>query len=201
MQEGYKMNKLIGVVAAGGQSSRMGQDKSKMRFHDMENELRAKQLLTHVCEDVYLSKNSSQVSSTPSSDIILDDDTFLHHGPATALLSAHMQFPETSILLLGCDYPYLQEKHLQELVYARNEASEIVSYYHPLTGFAEPLICIYEAKAMKNLYDELLEQSFSLQKFIQSKATLYMVPNQLRILTSVDTPEQYITFQKTKHEY
>ena len=200
MQEGINMNKLIGVVAAGGLSSRMGQDKSKLIFHDSENELVALHLLSSVCDETYLSKNAKQATSVDPKQVLIDEDEYLHHGPATALLTAHQHFPDHAIFMLGCDYPYLRLCDVEALVKARHASSEITCYYQALAGFAEPLICIYEANARKNLVNDLAASQFSLQRFIQKRKTLYVVPSDVNILTSIDTPEQYKHFHTHQHE-
>ena len=69
-------------------------------------------------------------------------------GPAAGLLNAHNIHPESTWLVLSCDYPLLPPSSLQQL---------ILEYQYPVTcfvnekGIAEPLIGIWGAEALEKL--------------------------------------------------
>ena len=195
-------NKLIGVVAAGGNSSRMGTDKSQLIYRTQPIEIEIANMMRPVCNEVVLSKNHFQALNKYGVEVMYDDVALANHGPASSLLTAAHRFPEASILLLGCDYPMFDASMLQRLISARNHFSEIVCYYHPVNGFAEPLLAIYEPKSLHNLYSKLEACHFSLQHLLKQSATLYLVPNKLDGLQSIDTTEQFLNIEnKLKHEH
>lgn len=195
-------NKLIGVVAAGGNSSRMGNDKSQLIYRTLPIEIEIANMMHPVCNEVVLSKNHSQALNIYGIEVMYDDAALSNHGPASSLLTAAKRFPEASILLLGCDYPMFDASMLQRLISARNPFSEIVCYYHPINGFAEPLLAIYESKILNNLYSKLEACHFSLQRLLKQSATLNLIPNKLDGLQSIDTAEQFLNIEnKLKHEH
>jgi molybdopterin-guanine dinucleotide biosynthesis protein A len=159
-------------------------------YRTLPIEVEMAEMMLPFCDKVLLSKNHAQSNNEFNIEVMHDDVTIEHHGPATALLTAAKKYSGASILFLGCDYPFFDQTMLQRLVNARNLSSEIICYYHPLNGFAEPLLALYEARVMSQLSARLEACHFSLQKLIHQSASLFLVPQKLEALQSIDTTSQ-----------
>jgi molybdopterin-guanine dinucleotide biosynthesis protein A len=80
------------------------------------------------------------------------DNQDIDIGPAAGLLAAHALLPESSFLVMGCNYPLLPPTALQQLV---------LEYESPLTcflndsGVSEPLIAIWGPEALEKLKENV----------------------------------------------
>lgn len=131
---------MNGLLLIGGKSSRMGEDKSEIIFRDgLTQKERGIQLLQSVCDDVYLSTSAD----SPIADKSIPD-TFGPIGPLGAIASAQKAHPDTAWLVLACDLPLLEKKHLEELASNRSENHAAVYYTSTIGKQPEPLCAIWE---------------------------------------------------------
>jgi molybdopterin-guanine dinucleotide biosynthesis protein A len=190
------MNPLYGLILCGGQSSRMGEDKSLLDYHGKPQRYFMYDMLEPFCEKVFISCNHEQAKEIPPLyKLIRDKKIFADIGPMAALLSAFEKFPSVSFLVIGCDYPFLTVKNIRDLIHERTEKADAVCYRHPETDFHEPLICIYENNSREKLLTRFKEKKYSLQQFLKEANTCNVIPSSVNFLTSVNTQEGY---RKTK---
>ncbi|MFM9945339.1 MAG: NTP transferase domain-containing protein [Bacteroidia bacterium] len=186
------MQKLYGLVVCGGQSSRMGTDKSLLQYHDLPQRYYLYNLLDPLCDKVFLSCNKHQAAEINEFyNLIIDIPDYFNIGPIAALLSAYRQFPEASFLVIGCDYPFIKENDLKKLVANRDVKKQAVYYFNPESNFEEPLLAIYENSCLPILLENFEKGNFSLRHFLKSINSEKIYPESLESLTSVDTVEQY----------
>src|SRR5690242_8452653 len=103
-----------GIVLCGGQSSRMGKDKSLISYYNKPQRYHVYDMLQPFCEKVIISCNEKQSGGIEKEyDILADHDSYSGIGPMAALLTAFTNFPEKNILLVGCDYPFLTAASLR----------------------------------------------------------------------------------------
>ena len=143
---------LKGLVLAGGQSQRMGQDKGLLNYHGQSQRDWAMQLLQPFCQEVYLSVNAQQKNDLQTQHFI--EDSFLNMGPTSGILSAFRQDPNAAWLVLACDLPYLDTDILTTLVKSRNP-QKVATAFVGDQNFAEPLFAIYEPRAYSILLQML----------------------------------------------
>jgi molybdenum cofactor guanylyltransferase len=183
-----QLQKTIGIVVAGGESKRMGQDKSIMTYHLLPQQYHVYQLLQHFCAKVFISCNETQVKHIDTAyPTIVDAPAYQQAGPMTALLSAFALYPQYDILLIGCDYPLLQPEDLQLLIDQR--ANYATAYFHPSTGFYEPLLALYQATAFPVLSANYHSGEHSLQHFLKTCNATKVSPIDPERIASIDTPE------------
>ena len=110
-------NNLIGIIACGGNSHRMGADKSLLVYYDKPQRYYLYDNLRELCNSVYISCNKEQVKQMFSGyQYIIDEPAVNNAGPLTACLSAFKQFPGRDILLIACDYPYLTGDEIRRFI-------------------------------------------------------------------------------------
>lgn len=143
---------IIGVVFAGGKSTRMGNDKGEITYHKTNQREHLASLLKPFCKEIYLSGGANQIFESNFKTI---QDTFLGLGPYGGLLSAFQKFPNHGILTLPVDVPFVDGEVLQQLFKNRNSKKIATCFHNPETNFPEPLITIWEPKAYPVLLNYL----------------------------------------------
>ncbi len=145
-----KLEKLVpsihGLVLAGGKSVRMGQDKGSIDYHGKPQREYASDMLSPLCEKVFLSGRKEQIEEWET-EFPAIADSFTGLGPFGAILSAFRENPNAAWLCVACDLPLLTEKALQQLIAQRDPSKIATAFYNSDTEFPEPLITIWEPKS------------------------------------------------------
>lgn len=140
---------MIGVVLAGGRSSRLGQDKVRLRLPGDGRDMLARtaDLLAACTDGVAISRRASSEGDAPAlpgARSIPDREDNL--GPFGGIWSSLRELRQP-ILVLSCDLPFMDAATLRRLIEARNtRAPEAVmtTFLQAETGFIEALVSIYE---------------------------------------------------------
>lgn len=178
---------VFGMVLCGGQSVRMGRDKAFIQYHTKEQYAHVADIMRMFCKDVFISCNTQQEAKILEHyQTILDNATFANAGPMTGVLSAFNQLPHSSLLVVGCDYPYFTEADMKALVDARDNSFDVVCYHNPESGFDEPLLAIYEKQCAPLLLDFYTNGNTSLQQFLKTVKVKRVTPNAIKNILSVD---------------
>ena len=141
------MNKPIvlnGLVLTGGRSTRMGQDKSRLIYHEKPQREHLTDLLQPFCDTVFWSVNAGQAAELTNATQPLIVDEFDIPGPLNGILSAFRQDPKAAWLVVACDMPLLTETSLRVLVGGRDESKPATAFYDSNGQFPEPLLSIWE---------------------------------------------------------
>ena len=132
---------LYGLVVCGGQSTRMGMDKSEIIYYQKPQREHVAGMLEIFCEKVYISCNRKQASRISNAgSLLVDLPEFSNIGPMAALLTANSFFPENDFLVLACDYPFIDVEDLQSLLQTIDDNSFAAAFYHDKHSVYEPLI-------------------------------------------------------------
>lgn len=183
---------LYGLVVCGGESSRMGRDKSLLQYHALPQRYHVYQLLRPYCEQVFLACNPRQAAGIDTGyHFVTDDLLFAGHGPMSALLTAFHTFPGRSFLAIGCDYPFLDQQAIEQLLAGRNTTRQAVSFYKEDPAFPEPLLSVYEDSAAETSMAHFRRGSTSLRRVLLALGTHCVLPHHSSIAESVDTPEAF----------
>lgn len=170
---------LTGVVLAGGQSSRMGTDKSALTFAAKSWQEHACQLLldTGVTE-VLISKNKPGYMA----------DIYPNNGPLGGIYSALTQ-SDQDLLITAVDMPLLTASTLKNLVISAEKSQTNACYYqhHPL-----PLVLTNTLFIRDTLKAILIdnEKSKSIKHFLSVIGTVELNIPASNSLININTPEQ-----------
>lgn len=200
-QKKYLLPGTYGLVVCGGQSKRMGTDKSLLIYHDKPQRYHVYEMLKSFCENVFISCNKEQaMTMKPGYNLLPDHPSYNNMGPLAALLSAFGAFPEKNILFIGCDYPFLTAVDLQQFT-ACCKVSRTVSFYNDKEDVYEPMLTWYPYSSAEVLKDMEKTGNYSLQRFLKTGNTLKFLPGNGRNITSIDTHEAYTEAQsRLQHE-
>ena len=184
------MDKPVGLILAGGQSQRMGKPKAWIDYHGMPQVEWLSDLLQPYCSSIIVSLNDEPIVDY---DLNIQPDLpeFAGHGPMSGILTA-FEKTDHALLVVGCDYPYLDVASV-ELILAARKAPYAITCFKNEQGFVEPLIACYEIEAKNQLLSFFQNGSDSLTRFIKStNAQIITCPNP-KILISADSPDFVFT--------
>ena len=184
-----------GLVLCGGQSSRMGTDKSMLVYHAKPQRYHLYELMRPFCKKVFIScKHSHATGIAHGYAVLTDDHLYNNTGPAAALLTAFERFPGGDILLIGCDYPFLTATEL-EYFFKMIPAVKPVAFYNEEADLPEPLLAWYPYSCYGMLKEQFRSGRHSLKQFLQENGSIRYIPLNKDSIQSVDTEEEY---SKTK---
>ncbi len=164
---------LVGVVLAGGLSSRLGHDKALVRLDGGTVDLLAQsvRLLAEVTPAVYVVGRVQEEYNCIA-------DILPGHGPVGGIATVLSQHPGSACLVLSCDLPFMEKKVLDHLVEARAERPPntwMTAYYQQETGHVEALVAIYEPGAYP-YFAECLEQKLLKISRVVPKENQFLIP-------------------------
>lgn len=182
---------LYGLVLAGGQSKRMGQDKGSLHFHGCGQRIYCFKLLQQICHKVFLSCRHEQMqllADFPKPSLLIPD-LGQRIGPAGGLLAAHAFAPACAWLILACDFPFVDRNALLSLVVHRHCDRDAVGYLDPMTGMCQPLMTIWEPQALQLLATRVANNQYSPRKVLDELRYHTLTPSSPNLLLDVDTPQ------------
>ncbi len=181
-----------GLVVCGGQSSRMGTDKSLLNYHGKPQRYYLYEMLEPLCEKVFISCNKSQKSSIPDSyQTIVDAPIYENIGPMAALLTAMETYPNTDFLVVGCDYPFITTTELRKLLEVKLETILYNCFANKSGNILEPLLSHYHHDIINHLQKKFKQNSFSVQAVLRECSGHIIVPENQMSISSIDTIEAY----------
>lgn len=133
----------LGVVLAGGKSSRMGRDKAWLSFFGQPLLCRVADVLADVTGEVLV---SGRDPSPFGLNIPWLPDDMPELGPAGGVLTA-LAASRRACLVVSCDLPFLDAPTLFRLVAAwrqRPDGALMTTFRIVETGFVESLVAIYD---------------------------------------------------------
>ena len=174
---------INGLILSGGLSTRMGEDKRLIKYHDKTQEQYLFDLLTPYCSKVYVSINQNQQTDLPH---IFDLDLLIK-SPIVGFVSAFDKNPETAWLVVACDMPFVNQEVIECLMQHRNPEKFATAFENPEEHFPEPLLTIYEPKIYEKLQETINQGKKSPMKVLQNlEVELLEVPDK-EILVNINT--------------
>lgn len=191
---------LSGIVLAGGQSRRMGEDKALLSIHGIP-------LLQHVCQ-VALDCASSVIVVTPwpsrYKDIVPPDchlleetlmpkeTSFESHSPLVGFRQGLEQISTNWVLLLACDMPQLKSDVLNAGAIALPQVNPTAIAYlpHDQNGW-QPLCGFYRKACLTSLQSFINIGGRSFQRWLEGEVVEEWEPRDRDILLNCNTPEDW----------
>ncbi len=178
------------LVMCGGNSSRMGSDKSMLQYYDKPQRYHVYDMLLPFCEKVFIASNQDQANSIEAGyDFIPDDEAFRNIGPMGALLTAFAKYPGKHILLIGCDYPFLKASELE--IFSKLCIDVPASFYNIEAVIYESMLAWYPFTCFDELKRMYESKQFSLQQLLRKTDAIKYLPTDTNCIKSIDTAEDY----------
>jgi molybdenum cofactor guanylyltransferase len=183
---------MNGLILAGGNSSRMGQNKALLSYHGLPQVVYLAQLVAPFCQQVWASCKVGQQSPLQEAGytgaFVLDQPEWGDIGPMNGILSAFAH-ENTDWLVVACDYPLLNATDLAYLLAHKNDAAPAVAFRND-AGYTEPLVGLYKSRAYPLLLTAHQAQRYSLKHWLEAQAATLLPPTRPQALAQANTPQE-----------
>jgi len=178
---------MNGLILVGGQSTRMGTDKSQLPYHGKPQWNYLYELLLPFCKKTFLSCRESQKDNYINHSLLIDT---YEMGPMGGILSAFEQDSNEAWLVVACDMPFVNEKTIEFLLQNRNTAQIATAFQNPDTQLPEPLLTIWEPAAYSFLIKASKKGQRSPFRVLQNRDIKLLESPQRDWLKNVNTAEE-----------
>ena len=193
MENELPVTGLYGLVVCGGNSSRMGIDKSLLSYHGKPQRQYLYEHLQQYCEKVFISCNEQQASvAGAEQQLLIDLPAYKNTGPMAALLTAFTKYPANGFLVTGCDYPFLDMQELAAFMRSLPDKNFPAAFYHQQEDLYEPLLAYYPFNSFETLKQLHAKGQYSLQSFLRKSNAVKYIPAEERTICSIDTYEDHL---------
>lgn len=184
-------NDTYGLVMCGGESSRMGIDKSKIIYHNKQQRYYVYDMLQPFFQKVILCCNNKQATSIQTPYHYLTDDyLYKNFGPMGALLTAYKAFPDKNFVVIGCDYPFLTAATMNIFISSIVSKKQPVAFYNESANLYEPLLAYYAASNEDGIKKIFADRNYSLQYFLRQQKAERFTNFKSAEIKSIDTTEE-----------
>lgn len=180
---------LNGLVLAGGKSSRMGKDKSRLVYHGKPQREFLFDLLSGFCLKVYTSCRHEQDIPDVLNPL---PDLYNFQSPLNGILSAFDRQADVAWLVVAIDMPNVDEKAIDFLIRNRDASKVATCYYNEETHLPEPLLTIWEPHALSDLRKFSESGKISPRDFLSTHGAHCVKPPDRAILKNVNSPEDLL---------
>ncbi len=182
---------LLGLVLAGGRSTRMRRDKAALAYRGRSQLEQAFALLSRQVGEVFVSVRADQRDEPLRAALPQIVDAHEHLGPLAGILAAQRHAPHAAWLVLACDLPFLDDAALATLVAARDPRADATAFRSAYDGLPEPLCAIWEPGSAGALRDYVAAGRQCPRKFlITARTRLLELPRQ-DALDNVNSSDEY----------
>ena len=186
------------LILLGGRSSRMGEEKGLIQYHEKTQAEHLVSLLEEIGLEVFLSVREVQKENYSFLNSPFITDQIQGAGPLGGIASAMRSFPQTAFMVVACDLPNLQKEQLEFLLKNRNAKAFATCYESPLDGGPEPLCSIYEPKSFSALMKVWVNGKSCPRKMLFNRAVETLPIQDSIFLVNANTPEERIKLQEKK---
>ena len=183
-----KRTDIVGVILAGGSSSRMGQDKALLCVGEETFIGRATHLLQQVFNNVIISANDRVVYDFIGLPVV--EDVHKGCGPLAGIHAAMASAGRSDIFVLSCDLPFVDVSVVERILDNSSGAEVIVA--GDGTGI-QPLCGLYRQTCMKVIQGQLEVKEYSVLKLVQhmkGRVVVFEEEESKRFL-NINTPADY----------
>ncbi len=169
-----KMNKITGIILAGGKSSRMGEDKGLIL-------LNGKPMIKHIIDrleelglSIMIVANNSDYEQF---NYPVFNDLMKEKGPLGGIYTGLFHSKTEANLILSCDTPNVTVELLQMII---DQSRETMVTIPEFNNRLHPLIGVYHRKAIELIHENLVNNQLKLIKVCEDlNAKIVNVPTEL----------------------
>lgn len=157
---------IVGAILAGGKSTRLGQDKTRILWEGKPLLARMFSLLRELGLEVWVLGRSPKEYGFECNWLL---DEVKNIGPMGGIYTG-LKNIKKSLLVVSSDLPYLSTFCLKKLLEERERAQKLMTtFFYPDTGYIESLIAIYEYEALNYIKKALNQKIFKLSAAIPTE--------------------------------
>ena len=180
---------VYGLVLAGGESRRMGQDKALLKRDGKSQLQHTVGLLDGVCERVFVSARHDQQDDAERSRFARIVDRYDGIGPVAGILTGLETHPNVDWLIVACDLPNIDTETLQHLLDHRSATQPFTAFRSSYDDLPEPLCAVYRSGSEAIVRRFIDDGIFCPRKILlRSDTCLLRQPNPAA-LDNINTPD------------
>jgi len=182
------LNALYGLILAGGESRRMGQDKALLRRNGKSQLANLVALVEPLVDRVFVSTRSDQREEPERRQFAQIIDRYSDVGPIAGVLSAMDDYPNVDWLVVACDLPNIDDETIRFLIDNRAEGRPFTAFRSSHDDLPEPLCAIYQ-RGSDAVIRAFVDEGMTCPRkmLIRSDTRLLVQPNPTS-LDNVNTP-------------
>lgn len=185
--------KLIGLILAGGKSTRMGFDKRKLLINGQPVILKLAADLKKFCSRVMI--------SCKKDDPVLADienlyDEYSFGGPLDGIITALKFFPNHNILVLTGDQPFVSPEHLENLITKSDPVKPVTAFFNQDTFKPEPFPSLWKSFALESVEVFLKKHRPSPLDFMLRTDINVIQTSDKRFSINLNTPDDLRKFKE-----
>ncbi len=191
------MQKVTGILLAGGKSRRMGTDKGFLLLQNMPLYTYSLAILEQFCSEIIISDNSERYNKLGYKVV---SDVFQNQGPASGIYSALLAAQFQHCIVLTVDLPFITKSVISQ-IYTTAANSMAAAPVHP-DGMVEPLCAFYHKDSFRFFYEALIAGNNKMLDILNrlhfTKVYLNHPTDQFnrRVFTNINTPEDLAIAQE-----
>ncbi|USG68487.1 molybdenum cofactor guanylyltransferase [Brevibacillus ruminantium] len=187
-----------GVILAGGKSSRMGQPKELLPWKEgtliahLHKELTGAGLpcliVSHAPETI---ERMGGMQADAAVDVVRDQVPSC--GPISGIVTAFRLRSEEVLLVLSCDLPFVEQKHLKKLIDYAAQQSDWDAVVVKTGDRVHPLLALYHRRSQPYWEEALSAGQYRLMEVLQKLRIVWTPPDLLDAWAAynANTPEEY----------
>ena len=182
-------NPVFGLVLAGGESRRMGQDKALLDHNGQTQLAFVTELLGAVVDKVFVSTRSDQAADEERGRFEQIVDRYDDLGPVAGILSALDAHPGVDWLVVACDLPNMDEQTIRHLLEHRSNKHPFTAYTSSHDGLPERLCAVYR-KGCRDIVKSFVDDGLNCPRKILIRSDTYLLEQaNSAALDNVNTPD------------
>ena len=181
---------LLGLLLAGGRSSRMQTDKAAISYGARPQLEQAFELLAPRVGRAFVSVRTDQAAERLRAAFPQIVDGTTGSGPIAGIIAAQARHPEAAWLVLACDLPLLDGATLDQLIAGRETVRLATAYRNALSGLPEPLCAIYEPESREPILAFVASGRDCPRKFLLAHDVRLLDPVHANALDNANTPQE-----------
>lgn len=184
---------MNGLILAGGESSRMGKDKSLLDFHGTTQREYLFKTLAKFCQNVFLSCRTENDIPAHLNPL---PDQFSFKSPLNGILSAFKRDASTAWLSVPVDMPNITDTTISHLIANRHPEKMATCYFDSDGENPEPLFAIWESHAYPALMAYFEKGKTTPRGFLQTHDVAVLRAPNPEIHVNVNFPEDLDRYYK-----
>jgi molybdopterin-guanine dinucleotide biosynthesis protein A len=181
--------RLLGLLLAGGQSTRMKTDKAALSYGARPQLAEAFELLSRHVDRAWISVRADQVSEKLRAGFPQIVDGRLGKGPIAGIIAAQARYPDAAWLVVACDLPRLDGATLVDLKSRRDPRRLATAFLGAVDGLPEPLCAIYEPASREAILAQVAAGRDCPRKFLMNHDAALLKLAHAPALDNVNTPQ------------
>lgn len=162
------MQKITGIILAGGKSSRMGSDKGMLELHGKKFIEYIIEAIKPVVDEIIIVANNFNYNDFGYKIV---RDLVKDCGPMGGIYSGLMVSETEKNLILSCDIPDIRTETLQQII-SHSETEDATVPLHD--GLSEPLCAVYSKNCIVEFKKCLDKREFRLRDALKNLSVNYV---------------------------